>query len=206
MIINEITLKLRKSNFLGGNVFQAAEFFQLREQAKPPMPACYVMPPVMQSVTAPPQGMDTPNIWQRENYPIIVALSALLDQNAQAAIANLSDIEAQLNANLYGWSANRSHGKMVPSGSRYLYTDQARYFHQFDYSVFTELSVECDGITAENQEAWEQLGGIKINNLDRITGVFALPSGLTASGMQLELNKKECPKPDPCDFTGDDDG
>lgn len=211
MIIDELTIHLRMSaKIFCGRIFQAAEFFQINEQSKPVLPAAYVMPPAIAAVGPVPQATEAANFFQTENYPIIVALSSVPDQQSQGAMVQLPEIESILNSLLFNWRANKEYGGMIPFGSDFMHGDQARYFHRFNFAAAKYLDPDCDGISAELQNDWMALGGLKQHDITKIMACLSLPEVFTGSTMDLLAKARKCIpdpdnpgkfiwEPDPCD-------
>lgn len=200
MIIDQITIHLRGSApAFEGRVFQAAEFYQINKESKPCYPSAYVLPPVISGIAIPDGGTEASDGYPTESYPIITLLSAQADQLGQGSLAQLPEIERQITKALYGWKANGEYGQMVPRGSTFLYTDQARYFHKFEYGVAKYIRLDCDGISDDDQNSWMELGGKGSVRLRQIRTLLSSPTVFIATDMDLAKFLNGCPDDvDPC--------
>lgn len=151
----------RRVALFEGRVAGAAEFKNLPDVGKLPMPAAYVIP---NEDTTGDQKTQT-DYWQdlTEGFSVVVVLSNLRDERGQAAGYDaVHDIRAMLWRALLGWSPESDGNIIQYAGGEIIEMDRARLYYRFDFTIPYEITEEDTAIP----EAYQDMDDFKSVSLD----------------------------------------
>lgn len=133
MLLLEVIAALRERvPVFAGRVGGAAEFENLEETGKLPVPAAYVMP-LDEKAEA---QLDQTGYEQEvvEGFAVVVVLSNVPDERGQDAVATLPAIRAALFAALLGWDPT-GYDAIEYQGATLLQMNRGRLYYQYEFKT-----------------------------------------------------------------------